>query len=136
MTVTAFKPKVYVETEDEAAVRTLKGLDFEKFDDYKPLTNEVVVAIYEEPERTRGGIVLTDKRRAESEYQGKAGLVIKLGPMAYKDDKWFKSDVPKVGDWVAIWPSDGRRMDIHGVQCRVFKDTVMAIIIPHPESVW
>jgi len=43
--------------------------------------NQVLVAIYMRPEKTASGILLPGQTRDEDKYQGKAGLVIKLGPM-------------------------------------------------------
>ena len=41
--------------------------------------NEVLVAIYIRPEKSAGGILLTDRTRKEDNYQGKVGLVVKIG---------------------------------------------------------
>ena len=41
--------------------------------------NQVLVAIYQRPNKTASGIYLSDGVRAEDQYQGKVGLVLKLG---------------------------------------------------------
>jgi hypothetical protein len=41
--------------------------------------NEVLVAIYIRPEKSAGGILLTPNYRKEDNYQGKVGLVVKIG---------------------------------------------------------
>lgn len=130
--------KSYAETEEQAALRILNGFSFEDFDDFKLMNNQVVMAIYEEAEKTAGGVILPESRRKESEYQGKVGLIIGMGPSAYEDDtgRWFRGEKPKLGDWVVIRASDGWRMDIHGVKCRVFDDTLTRMIVPHPEAIW
>ncbi|MDE2467166.1 MAG: hypothetical protein KGL35_00040, partial [Bradyrhizobium sp.] len=73
-------------------------------DDIEVLGAQVLVAAYIRPERTAGGILLPDvpnSTRAEDEYQGKVGLVLKCGPLAFvEDDKHhWGSRIPKAGDW-------------------------------------
>src|ERR1700728_4754716 len=41
--------------------------------------NEVLLAIYQRPEATSGGIILTPNTRKEDRYQGKVCLVVKIG---------------------------------------------------------
>ena len=50
------------------------------------LHNQILVAIYIRPEVTQGGIYLADQTIKEDEYQGKCGLVLKSGPLAFKSD--------------------------------------------------
>lgn len=86
--------------------------------------NNILVATYVRPEKTASGIIMTDKFRKEDEYQGKVGLVIKKGPLAFKDDgpyKWHGQDV-EPGEWVWYRISDGWQMTINGVHCRVFEE--------------
>lgn len=138
MTKSALKKKVYVETENEAALRLLAGFSFTDFDTVAVMNNQVVMAIYSEPEKTAGGVILPDSRRNEAEFQGKVGLILAIGPMAYQDDggRWFQGRKPVVGDWIVIRASDGWRLDLYGVQCRLFDDTLTRMIIPHPEAIW
>ena len=129
--------KNYIETQEEAATRILNGFSFADFDTCTVMMNQVVMAIYDEPEKTKGGIIVPDERRKESEYQGKTGLIIALGPIAYEEDgKWWNGPKPKLGDWVVIRASDGWRLDLYGVKCRMFDDTLTRLIVPHPEAVW
>jgi hypothetical protein len=44
--------------------------------------NMVLVAVYERPDKTASGIILTGNTKDEDKYQGKAALIIKLGPIA------------------------------------------------------
>ena len=50
------------------------------------LHNQILVGVYIRPEKTKGGILLTSQTRDEDRYQGKAGLVLKKGPLAFVDD--------------------------------------------------
>src|SRR5436853_7596118 len=76
---------------------------------YEVFHNRVLVATYIAPERTKGGIIRVDRTLAEDRFQGKVGLVIKCGPLAFVDDKVakFGGATVKPGDWVTFRPSDG-----------------------------
>src|SRR5580692_7286821 len=71
--------------------------------------------------RTRGGIILPEGDRhsiSEGKHQGKAGLVMKLGAMAFKDDdthKWHDFR-PKLHDWVVINVGDSFSYDMTGAR--------------------
>src|ERR1700676_4106816 len=41
--------------------------------------NELLIATYMRPEKTAGGIVLPHQNLREDQYQGKVGLVVKIG---------------------------------------------------------
>lgn len=67
---------------------------------------DVLVAVYTGAEKTAGGIILPGTTKDEGKYQGKVGLVLKVGPMAYAEGAeshdWFGGNEPKVGDWVVF----------------------------------
>lgn len=106
--------------------------------DFEVFHNEVVVAVYLRPEKTAGGIILTDMNRDEDRYQSKVGLVVKTGPDAFEDDsgKWFKGVQVKVGDWVWFKPSDGFNITVNKVLCRALKDTHIRGTVAHPDQLW
>lgn len=99
----------------------------EKLGDMSGITlmhNNILVATYVRPERTASGIILADTTRKEDEHQGKAGLVVKLGPLAFKDDavNKFHGQTLSIGEWVFYRISDGWQMKINGIHCRVFEE--------------
>lgn len=99
--------------------------------------NQVLVAIYVRPEKTASGIILTDKYRDEDKYQGKVGLVVKKGPIAFEgNDDWFKGVEVGVDDWVLFRPSDGWQVNVNGVPCRVLNDISVKGKLPNPDLVW
>lgn len=100
--------------------------------------NQILCAIYIRPERTKSGIILTNQTRDEDKYQGKVGLVIKMGPEACIDEsgKWFKHHKIEVGDWVYFRPSDGWAMTVNGVICRVIDDTDIRGRANAPDIIW
>jgi len=99
--------------------------------------NLILVATYLRPEKTKGGLILTDKTRKEDEYQGKVGLVIKKGPMAFVDDDriQFNGQNVEVGDWVTYRFSDGLPLEIDGVHCRLIEDSHVKLRVSSPDIV-
>ena len=100
--------------------------------------NQVLVAIYIRPEKTKSGLYLSAQTRDEDKYQGKVGLIIKKGADAFVDDsgKWFKGVNLDVGDWIYFRPSDGWQITVHGQLCRILDDTDVRGRIPQPDTVW
>lgn len=99
--------------------------------------NQVLIGIYERPEKTAKGIILTQTSRAEDKYQGKAALILKMGPVAFAStDGYFTDGGPQVGDWIAIRPSDGWPININGTLCRMLVDEAVKLRIPSPDSVY
>jgi co-chaperonin GroES (HSP10) len=98
--------------------------------------NQVLLGLYTRPEKTASGIYLSDQTRKEDEYQGKVGLVLKVGPQAFDDQEYFKGWKVEVGDWVVAWVSDGRQTKINGCLCRVIKDAEVRMRIDAPDRVY
>lgn len=112
----------------------------------------VLLAMYERAagkggteRRTTGGILLPSAQPTgtlnEDTHQGKVGLVMKLGELAFTDDpdhRWggFK---PAVGDWVAIRVGDSYSFDLPGPRrCRVIEDANVKMIVPDDvfDAIW
>jgi len=107
-------------------------------DDIQVFNNEVMVAIYVRPEKTNSGIILPGATRDEDRYQGKVGLVVKMGLQAFDDpnNNWFKGTKVKVGDWVYFRVTDGWSISVHGVSCRMIDDTDIRGMTKYPDAVW
>jgi hypothetical protein len=94
----------------------------------------VLVATYIEPDRTL----------AENRFQGKGALVLRLGPLAFKDDNIakFGGVTLKEGDWVMVRPSDGLELFAvdasggAGTSCRVFEDVNIIARLSDPALVY
>lgn len=97
---------------------------------------KVLVAIYVRPEKTKGGIYLTDKLRDEDLYQGKVGYVLKIGPCAFTDADWFGDEQVNVGDWVGFRASDGAALVVNGVNCRLLEDIRIYGKASHPDLIF
>jgi co-chaperonin GroES (HSP10) len=99
---------------------------------------QVLVAVYIRPEKTKGGLFLSDKSRDEDRYQSKVGLILKKGPTAFvdKDGEWFSGLDIKEGDWIVFRPSDGWNVTVNGTLCRMLDDMSVRARIAHPDQVW
>lgn len=99
--------------------------------DYEVGNNEVLAATYLRPERTAGGIILTQRDLKEDLYQSKVHLVLKCGPLC----EFFGFTVAP-GDWIVIRPSDAWALDINGVQCRHILDSNVRAKVKDPTKIW
>jgi co-chaperonin GroES (HSP10) len=110
------------------------------------LHNQVLVATYLRPDKTVGGIILPGSAKKEDEYQGKVGLVIAKGPLAFVDDDrtQFGGQDINVGDWVAYRMSDGWQLTLKGRatadnpkgehHCRMLHDVDIKLVVSHPDD--
>jgi co-chaperonin GroES (HSP10) len=105
---------------------------------------QVLVAGYIRPEKTKGGIIRTDRAFGEDRFQGKVGLVLTVGSLAFVDDSVnkFGGFSLKPGDWAIFRPSDGLEM-FHvadngrdGVPIRWFADTSIVGSTLDPERIY
>jgi hypothetical protein len=69
----------------------------------------------------------TDTSHNEALWQGKVGLVIAKGPMAFVDEPalgiHFHGQDVEIGDWVQWDIHDARQHTIDRIHCRALKDT-------------
>jgi len=101
--------------------------------------NKVLVAIYRRPEKTVGGIILTDRANDEDVWQGKVGLIVAMGPKAFVDDDTtqFHGLKYEIGDWVWFRASDGEACQLNGIPCRIFRaEGLINGRLPDPDCVW
>ena len=113
--------------------------------------NEVLLAIYMRPEKTAGGIVLPHQNLKEDRYQGKCGLVVKIGSACRFVRKNTETGVEygldiKLQDWVVVRPSDTWALDINSdvgalqvqdfVQCRLVYDDQIRMRVADPRVIW
>jgi co-chaperonin GroES (HSP10) len=100
--------------------------------------NQILVAVYIRPQKTKSGIFLTEKTTDEDRYQSKVGLVIKKGPEAFNDESgiWFSDTEIKEGEWVVFRPSDGWSITVNNVLCRMIDDVNVRARIDQPDRVW
>jgi co-chaperonin GroES (HSP10) len=103
------------------------------------LNNDILVAIYERPEKTSGGVWVSPQTREEDKSQGKVGMVVKMGELACKDDvdcAWTRPHTFAIGDWVVFRASEGWAVTVNKKLCRMVRDADIRMRIEHPDQVW
>lgn len=105
-----------------------------------PLGSNVMVAIYERPAKTKFGILLPENvgARKEDEHQGKVGLVLRLGPIAFKEDERhsFGALLPKHGDWIVYSVSETFSFMLGDIKIRMVEDVAVKAIVDQPDIVY
>lgn len=107
--------------------------------DFELFNNQVLIALYIRPNKTKSGIHLTDRTTEEDIYQSKVGLIVKLGPSAFQDEEessWFEGIDVNLHDWVISRPSDGWTITINKVPCRILSDVNVRGRIKNVDQVW
>lgn len=108
-------------------------------DDITVMGAQLLIGVYVRPERSAGGIILAQQTRNEDKWQGKVGLVLKKGPLAFVDDGShnFGDVVPAVGDWVMINVGDTFAFELGGDEqrARVVEDVNVKAILNKPDIV-
>lgn len=120
--------------------------------DYEVFHNLVLVATYVAPNHTMKGpngevieLHRPDNALAEDRFQGKVGLVLKVGPTAFQDDSVakFGGVSVKAGEWVMYRPTDGfelfirdRRESSKGLSCRLVEDVFIRGRVSDPSLIY
>lgn len=131
------------EQEDPAVTIRLCVKDL--IDDIRIGGQDVLVGVYvpAKDARSSGGIILPDGSREEYRWQGVTGLILKLGPFAYKTEKttdWFcdedgNSAPPKIGDWVMFDVKDTHAFLLSKQPCRFVPCQYVRGIVSRPDLV-
>lgn len=113
----------------ESLARYIGGIDL--------IGPEVLVAVYKRPEKTKGGVFITQAKQDEERFQGVAALVIKIGRLAFVEDDRRKFPIkPKIGDWIMHKANEGLSVHVGPVQCRLVEDVHIRAIIDRPDIVF
>lgn len=107
------------------------------------MADAILMAIYIRPNKTKGGIYLSEKTTDEDVWQGKVGLILKMGPLAFKPDKEHdytyadgtEAPVPKVGDWAVFRVGDAWPLILGDVQCRIATERAIRMTVARPDIV-
>ena len=112
------------------AVGDLSGVDI--------LTDLVLVGTYIRDEKRASGLILPKEHLEEDEFQGKVGLVLKAGPLAFGD--WETADESgqnaRIGTWVVFAIKDTWPLQINGVACRVVPYDKLRMRLSDPKMVF
>jgi hypothetical protein len=107
-------------------------------DNIEVFGSRVLVATAPHRNKSKGGILYTDKRLEEGRFQGKVGLILKMGSAAFKYDGQYDWEGPKpeVGDWVYYRPADAWETAINSVPCRFANDQLIVGRVTDPEVIF
>lgn len=145
MTATAIKPKPVIDPDRQAILDKLGDLSHVRI-----AQNEFLMAIYIRSEMTPGGIIVTPTYRKEDEFQGKVGLVVKIGDACNfvrvgPNGRTYGIEV-KLYDWVAVRASDSWQLEVNGdvrelnrdnfVKCRLVYDDMVRMVVDKPGVIW
>lgn len=100
--------------------------------------DRVLVGIFMRPEKTAGGIIRPEVNKQEDVWQGKVGLVLKLGPNAFVDpgDGTKYDQRVEVGDWGVFYVGDAKQLTINNMPCRLVIDTSFVAKVADPNMVF
>lgn len=96
----------------------------------------VLVRVYTPPEKTKGGILLTQQQQDREANLNVIGMVVAIGPSAFSN----KTDFPdgpatEIGEWVIFPRHEGVLIKYKGALFRVFSDTRLVIGHDNPEEI-
>ena len=102
------------------------------------MADTVLIGTFIRPKKTAGGIIRPDVNVQEDVWQGKAGLVLKCGPDAFKDtpDYSFNGETVSVGEWVVYKVGDAWSLNIKGYPCRLIRDVSIKLKVDDPSIVF
>jgi len=113
-----------------------KRKPLEKMSIPNPTGWRIIVLPYKAKEKTKGGIILSDKTVSESQIATNCGLVMEVGPDAYQDeDKFPNGPWCKRKDWVLFARYAGSRINIDGGELRILNDDEILGTIDDPEDI-
>jgi co-chaperonin GroES (HSP10) len=102
----------------------------------EPVGYQLLIALPESKEATDGGVYMPDFSREREEAAGITGMVLAVGPDAYRDEAKFPSGpYCKKGDWVVMKPYTGFRMVIHKTEFRLINDDCVRAKVDDPRGV-
>ena len=106
--------------------------------DVEVMFNMVLLGTFIRPEKTAGGVYRPTDSVTEDVWQGKAGLVLKLGPNAFEsdDETDFKGQRVEPGEWVVFKVGDAWQLTLKGVPCRLVRDSSIRMKLKDPNVVF
>ena len=104
----------------------------------RPTCWRVVVAPLAPPKKTKGGIILSDDTADAQEYLCAYGLLLSVGPLAYKEKRLVGEDgkawTPRVGDWVMFARYAGQRQTYRGLRFVLCNDDDILGVTEDPQG--
>ncbi len=102
----------------------------------EPVGYRILIAIPEKEQKTEGGVLLPEDTRKREEAASMVGMVLKMGPDAYKDTERFPNGPwCKEGDFILMRSYSGTRIEIHGQEFRVINDDSVEAVVEDPRGI-
>ena len=103
----------------------------------EPTGWRLLVLPFKMKEKTKGGIIITDDVVERAQVASTCGLVLSVGPDAYKDKKRYP-DGPwcKKGSWIIFARYAGSRIKIDGGEVRLLNDDEVLATVENPEDIF
>ena len=96
----------------------------------------IVVLPHKGIEKTKGGLLLTDKAIEQQQLTTNVGLILNMGPDAYADKNKFPNGPwCKEGDWVVFARYAGSRVKIEDGEIRILNDDEILSTVKDPTDI-
>ena len=96
----------------------------------------ILVLPYKGQGKTKGGVILADETIEERGYTTVTGLVLKVGPDAYRDETRYPNGPwCKVNDWIIFGRYAGSRFGIEGGEVRILNEDEIIAVVKDPEDI-
>jgi co-chaperonin GroES (HSP10) len=131
------KEKAYVKKEERVLDPTLLDKSFKERLP-QPTGWRILVAPYQGKEVTDKGVIIPDQIRQREALATVVAYVLKVGPLAYKDEgKFGNQGNPwcKEGDWICIGRYAGSRFSLEDMEVRVINDDEVIATLLDPEDI-
>ena len=122
----------------EAATKDIKHLPTDKVLERLPDPTgwRILVLPYKGQGKTKGGVILADETIEERGYTTVTGLVLKVGPDAYRDETRYPNGPwCKVNDWIIFGRYAGSRFGIEGGEVRILNEDEIIAVVKDPEDI-
>lgn len=101
-----------------------------------PVGYKMLVVKPEIDEKSEGGIVYANETRRKEEQGAVVGLVLKQGPMCYKDETKFPTGPwCKEGDFILLRAYSGSRFSVDGKEFIIVNDDMIEGTVVDPRGI-
>ena len=100
-----------------------------------PSGYHILVAIPEVEDKYDSGLIKADTTKHFEEVLSTVFFVVKLGPDAYKGERFTSGPWCKEGDFILARPNSGTRLKIHGREFRLINDDSVEAVVDDPRGI-
>ena len=128
----------YKEQDKKEAAERVDHTNIENVVDELPTPSgwRLLVLPFTPKEKTKGGLLIAQETLDKLRIAVNCGYVLKMGPLAYKDEEKFSTGPwCKEKDWVIFARYAGSRLPIKGGEVRILNDDEVLGTIPDLEAI-